>query len=341
MKNKKVICLVLAVLLIVLTACVATEPENDVVQTIPTDVTPNADGEITLCGQRFSVDSENLALNLQIRSNEVLDLSPLAWCTQLRKLSINLTVVPHVYVDKFGDPHIADQTPTDLTPLSSLAGLEWLELRVGIVDDFTPLTRLPDLKTLVLWIEGDVDLAPLSACVSLTSLMLGGRGTVDLTPVSRCPALTNLRVDVYDADWNTPDLSALSGAPCLQVLSTGAVRGLKKLVNVPLTKLVDLNDSGDILENLPDLPTLEYVEFSDEHLCDIAPLLRSSSVCSIVLEVGAQDVANMTTITSPDDPLLAYLVTSIPTAQLREFLAKAGASLAIVVDKNRTPGLAE
>ena len=336
--RKRLHCLLFALLCLMLTACSVgdyIEQPPEPVYTQP--VRPDSTGEITWGGQTFSVNAEALVLNLQVRSNEILDLSALSYCTQLRSLSLNVTVVPHIYKDKFGDPHVAEYTPTDLSPLAALSSLERLELNVNAIKDLTPLSGLYDLTTLVLWVEGDVDLTPLTSCTSLISLSLGGRGTADLTPLSRCSTLSTLRVDLYDQDWKLPDLSALSGASSLKVLSVGGCNGLSKLGNVPLERLVDHNDGGEILENLPNLDTLTAVEFSDEHLSDIGALLRMSTVTEIVLEVGMQDIESGTELTGPNDPVLDRLITSIPIAQLREFLS-GGGSITLVVSHSREAG---
>ena len=304
----------------------------------PPVITPDANGNLTFGDQTFSVDTEQLALNLNLQSNEILDLSPLAWCTQLRYLSVNLTVTPYIFRDKVNKKHVAEMTPTDLTPLAQLKNLEHLELNVGKFENFSAISSLTELESLVLWIDGAVDLTPLTACGWLNYLAIGGRGTVDLTPLSKCGALTSLRVDVYDSDWTTPDLSALSGAPSLEVLQTGASNGLSQLVNVPLWKLVDLNDSADILKNLPLLSTLECLEFSDERLNDVQPLLNHPGVRQITLEVGAQEIDGPVEILSADDPLLAALNTTIPVTQLKSFLMQGGRTITIVVDRNRTAG---
>lgn len=334
-------CLMLALSVVLLPACgkggsEVQEPERSVVSG------QISGSEITYGSQTFSAAAEKLTLNLQIRSNEILDLSALSKCTQLRRLTINLTVIPHIGYDKFNDPYIVEQVPVDLTPLSMLSALERLDLNVGRVADLSPLSRLPGLKALVLWLDGEVNLSPLAACPALAELALGGRGTVDLSPVKTFPMLTSLRVDVYDADWNTPDLSVLSGAPRLETLSIGGSRGLKDLTDVPLKKLIDINDSEDILENLPQIPTLEYLEFSDENINDILPLLRHSvRIPEIVLEVGAQEIDNFSVITSADDPVLNCLITSVPATQLRELLLQNGASITLRVDQNRSAGETE
>lgn len=337
---KKLSCLTMAMLLVLLTACSILNPEPTGPEK-PVVGGQNSGGEITFGEQTFSTAAEELVLNLEIRSNEILDLSLLTRCTQLRRLSINLTVVPHIYYDQYRDPHLAEQTPTDLTPLASLVNLEYLKLNVGRIDDLAPLAHLQKLNYLVLWIDGEIDLAPLAACGGLAELALGGRGTVDLTPIRGFTALTGLRVDVYDADWNTPDLSGLSGTPNLETLSTGASNGLSKLENVPLKELIDINDSGNVLENLPRLATLTHLEFSDEHLSDIRSLLAHPGITEIVLEVGAQDIENFTVIKSADDPMLDYLITAIPAAQLRDFLASGAATITIVLDQNRAAGALE
>ena len=332
---KKASCMVLMILCLMLTACSVGNVEEPPPEPVRTPVVrPDSTGEVTWGEQTFSIHDENLVLNIQVRSNEILDLSVLSYCTQLRSLSLNVTVVPHIYRDKYNDPHIAEYTPTDLSPLASLAGLERLELNVSAIKDLAPLSGLSELKTLVLWIEGEVDLVPLASCESLTELALGGRGTVDLTPLRQCAALSKLRVDLYDTDWNLPDLSALSGAPALKTLSVGGCNGLGDLVDVPLERLIDHNGGGDILENLPSLGTLTAVEFSDEHLDDIRPLLLHPAVTDIVLEVGMQEIESGTVITSRDDAVLEYLITPVSIAQLREFL-NGGGSITLVVSRNR------
>lgn len=333
MKYQKLVCLLIAALCFVLTACdVFVDPDGgpppEPVKTEP--VVPDSVGEITWGGQTFSPDTESLVLNLQVRSNEILDLSPLSYCTQLRYLSLHVTVVPHIYRDRLGDRRVMDFTPVDLSPLASLDNLERLDLNVQKIADLMPLASLPNLKMLALWFENDIDLTPLISCENLVNLSLGGRAVIDLSPLSRCALLTKLRVDVYDSEWNFPDLSKLSGAPSLQMLSVGSSYGLRNLTDVPLSYLVDLNDSSDILENLPMLDTLTTVECSDEHLSDIAPLLIGSSVTEIVLEVGMQEIENGTELTDPNDAVLDRLITSIPIAQLREFLS-GGGSITLVV----------
>ena len=337
---KKLTCLALVVLCVMLSACGTDNGGDDLppVTQAQGAIGPDENGEIIWGNQTFSVNAETLVLNLQVRSNEKLDLSVLSLCTNLRALTIHLTVIPHIYYDKFDDPHIADYTPTDLTPLASLTGLEHLELSVNKIEDLAPLAELPNLRMLVLWIEDEVELAPLASCDQLSGLALGGRGTVDLSPLNQCAALRSLRVDVYDSRWNTPDLSALSGAPALETLSVGASNGLADLIDVPLKSLVDLNDSEDILKNLPMLDTLTNVEFSDEHLNDISPLLTHPGVTDIVLEVGKQEIENGTVVKNANDALLTTIVTNIPVEQLREFLASGGA-ITIVVDNNREAGV--
>lgn len=334
--TKRTLCALLALLLVMMTACGTEADDRQEPERI--QVSGQISGnEIVFGSQSFDLGSEKLTLNLQIRSNEVLDLSVLGKCTQLRKLTINLTIVPHISYDKFNDPFIVAQEPVDLTPIAALSALERLELNVGKIADLSPLARLPKLNSMVLWIDGEVALDALAACPVLTELALGGRGTVDLASVKDFPVLRSLRVDVYDSDWNTPDLSALSGAQYLEVLSTGASRGLRELKGVPLKKLIDINDSGDILNDLPDLSTLEYLEFSDENIDDIAPLLqRGSSIPKIILEVGAQEIDNFSIIESASDPLLDRLITSIPVAQLRTLLSQGEVTIILRVDQNRS-----
>ena len=53
---------------------------------------------------------------------------------------------------------------------------------------------------------------------------------VDLAPLSQCAELSYLRVWIYDENGDTPDLSALSGAPKRDLMDKPNSRELEKLM---------------------------------------------------------------------------------------------------------------
>ncbi len=337
-----------ALCVLMLSACGAeppadNEPEPPVVTQQPIteqtqeEITPPA--EVTIGHQTFPTDSEELILEAQLQSDQTLDLTPLKWCTSLKSLSINLTVTPHVYFDEGGNTAVSEMSAVDLSPLANLSCVEELFLNVGAVQDLAPLAQMGALHELSLRIEDTIDLSPLADCPNLRRLALEGSRMVDLAPLSQCAELSYLRVWIYDENGDTPDLSALSGAPKLETLSIDGHKGLSELRDVPLRSVVDLANSDSILKNLPALDTLEVVEISDKYLTDIAPLVDRESVKQIILSVcSGQEFDNLTTFTEENLAELDRLVTAIPVEQLKEFLKHDGGSITIFCDWNRTSG---
>ena len=94
-----------------------------------------------LQGLQFATNLQTLDLS----SNPVRDISPLASLSKLRTLDLSTTQV------------------NDISPLAKLAALEVLSLTDTVVFDLTPLAGLTNLKTLFLEITPISDLSPLVA----------------------------------------------------------------------------------------------------------------------------------------------------------------------------------
>lgn len=331
--------------ILVFAACGTVSSQNESVETEVTrveeqpleeDVTPPS--EVTIGHQTFSTDVEELVLDAQLQSNQPLDLSLLKWCSNLKVLTVNLMVNPHVYFDEAGNIVVSEMAPVDLSPLAELDHLEDLCLNVGKVADLAPLAQMSALRQLCLVVDGAMDLSPLANCARLEELVLEGSGSVDLAPLSRCAELNYLRLCVIDENGETPDLSDLSGAPKLETLSLAGHRGLAELKDVPLRCLYDLNHSTAILEELPKLSTLETVQISDRYLTDISPLLENETVKYLTLVVDTQAIPQTTIITADNRDLLDQLITGIEKDQLSEFLNRNDGSIMVFYDFNRTDG---
>jgi hypothetical protein len=132
----------------------------------------------------------------------LLDLSPLAACTQLERfdmktqwVSVDLTGLTAVTSLK----HLAlkwhhklrDLAPDDLSPLSSCTQLEYLDLIFcSNVKYLYPLTSCPLLHHLHLHgCTSVVDISPLASCLHLTDLDLAYSYVKDLAPLASCTKL--------------------------------------------------------------------------------------------------------------------------------------------------------
>ncbi len=229
--------------------------------------TVDADGEtvqliqaevpsITIAGQEYSTDLTELDLGSMYLTDA--DIEPLQYMVNLRSLDLRQNQL------------------TDLTPLAGLTQLESLELRGNNLSDLTPLAGLTNLKTLRLGGSDSgvnnpnlQDLAPLSGLKNLEILVLPGNSQIrDLTPIS---GLTNLREFSMSGDssagaYQIADLSPLAGLTNLERLSVTIngvdslepLRDLKKLAYLFINGEGAYQDFSPISE-LTELQTLRLV----------------------------------------------------------------------------------
>ena len=229
--------------------------------------TVDADGEtvqliqaevpsITIAGQEYSTDLTELDLGSMYLTDA--DIEPLQYMVNLRSLDLRQNQL------------------TDLTPLAGLTQLESLELRGNNLSDLTPLAGLTNLKTLRLGGSDSgvnnpnlQDLAPLSGLKNLEILILPGNSQIrDLTPIS---GLTNLREFSMSGDssagaYQIADLSPLAGLTNLERLSVtiNGVDSLEPLRNLKKLAYLFINGEGAYqdfspISELTELQTLRLV----------------------------------------------------------------------------------
>ena len=137
--------------------------------------------------------------------------------------------------------YLAYQNISDLTPLSQLIWLEYIELKHNPIKDVSPLSQL----------------------VSLNSLFLFDTNVSDLTILSGCSRLTNIDVGYTQIT----SMAALDGLDSLQSLMIRKTP-LKTLDNVeahPMLEQIYLSETHlPDLNSLLDLPRLQLVEVSED-----------------------------------------------------------------------------
>ena len=227
------------------------DPGGDEIQLIEAEVP-----SITIQGTEYSTDLTELDLGSLYLTDA--DIEPLEYMVNLRSLDLRQNQL------------------TDLTPLAGLTQLESLELRGNDLLDLTPLASLTNLKTLRLGGSDSgvnnpnlQDLSPLSGLKNLETLVLPGNSQIrDLTPIS---GLTNLREFSMSGDSSTgvyqiADLSPLAGLTNLERLSVtiSGVDSLEPLRNLKKLTYLFLNGEGAYqdfspISELTELQTLRLI----------------------------------------------------------------------------------
>ena len=227
------------------------DPGGDEIQLIEAEVP-----SITIQGTEYSTDLTELDLGSLYLTDA--DIEPLEYMVNLRSLDLRQNQL------------------TDLTPLAGLTQLESLELRGNDLLDLTPLAGLTNLKTLRLGGSDSgvnnpnlQDLSPLSGLKNLETLVLPGNSQIrDLTPIS---GLTNLREFSMSGDssagaYQIADLSPLAGLTNLERLSVtiNGVDSLEPLRNLKKLAYLFINGEGAYqdfspISELMELQTLRLV----------------------------------------------------------------------------------
>ena len=227
------------------------DPGGDEIQLIEAEVP-----SITIQGTEYSTDLTELDLGSLYLTDA--DIEPLEYMVNLRSLDLRQNQL------------------TDLTPLAGLTQLESLELRGNDLLDLTPLAGLTNLKTLRLGGSDSgvnnpnlQDLSPLSGLKNLETLVLPGNSQIrDLTPIS---GLTNLREFSMSGDssagaYQIADLSPLAGLTNLERLSVtiSGVDSLEPLRNLKKLTYLFLNGEGAYqdfspISELTELQTLRLI----------------------------------------------------------------------------------
>lgn len=212
-----------------------------------------------LTGDIFPDDLEGLrqlsAVGLGISS-----LEGIQYCTDLVELAL------------------ADNLIVDLSPVSALAGLSWLDVGNNQITDLSTLAALSNLRDLGLKGNQISDLSPLSGLTSLWTISLWSNQVADLSPLADLTSLRTLDL----ADNELSDLSPLAGLSELRVLALSGNRivDISPLSRLSKLMLLDLQRNWIVdLRALENLPRLEELYLQSNRL-DLA----SSSSAMLVVE---------------------------------------------------------
>ncbi len=218
-------------------------------------------------------------IGLDVISDKVTDLSPLAKVTDLMELHLEvkaadfsplkgLTGLTGIHAD-------SAQLGPDLSWMSGMTGLEKVVIRSDAALSLKGLPSLPQLEEIVLSAEID-DLTPLvEAMPALRSIDLKGAVIADLSPLSKLDSLEE--VNLYGA--TVKDFSALAACPKLEKLTYYATKDADYSTLGKLTQVTELDGGLTMLDDigwLSGLPNLRVFDVFSEYVTDYTPLAKSN-----------------------------------------------------------------
>ena len=188
--------------------------------------------------------------HLQLRSNQIVDIRPLA---NLKKLD-TLIILENRIMDistlanltQLVELNVRDNPISDVSPLSNLRFLKYLDVSRCQIIDITPLERLTELRVLQLNHNQIVDAVPLANLRLLYKLEIHRNFTVDIQPLANLTHLAELNL----SDNDIADVSPLAN----------------------LTKLERLDIRGIPATNYTPLGGLALTHFLYEQSCELPPL---------------------------------------------------------------------
>ena len=219
---------------------------------------------------------------IDLRDNEISDLSPLAGLINLRELRLDHNFQPSDLSPLAGliNLEVLDFTfnVSDLSPLAGLINLEYLHFTDTNVSDISPLAGLINLESLGFSRTPSIsDISPLAGLVNLKFIGSWGNAISDLSPLA---GLTKLEV-INFCGGNISDLTPLAGLTGLKelYLARQEISDISLLANLTGLTRLDLhnNDISDI-SPLAKLTQLKWLELRATNISDISPLARLSQL---------------------------------------------------------------
>ncbi|MDH3330027.1 MAG: leucine-rich repeat domain-containing protein, partial [Desulfobulbaceae bacterium] len=198
--------------------------------------------------------------NLDLRWNEIGDLSPLAGLTQLTFLNLggnhNITnLSPLQNLTNLQFLYLGGNNISDISPLLELNNVTVLDIGYNYISDISILTSLYQLETLNLHYNAIANIDPLSGLEVLYEVWLEGNCIADFTPVNNVELVHGNSATAQDSDV---DGACGSADNCLGLYNPEQSDKDNDLVgdacdNCPAAANYDqLNDDNDELGNVCD-----------------------------------------------------------------------------------------
>ena len=219
--------------------------------------------KVTVAGRQFNVSTSSLVLDNMALNDSVLE--ELVALYALDSLSL------------------AENSLTDISPISKLGGLVTLNLRDNQIEDISALKSLTALRTLYLDNNPISDLSPLYNLSSLSSLSIKGISLSETQLKALARALPNCAIHSDAAQTEAQDISfgGITFKSDITELDLSGM-GLRDISAIAsCEKLVKLNLSGNEISDLSplmNLPELQWLDISNTQVSDLRPLMGIDSL---------------------------------------------------------------
>ena len=238
--------------------------------------------------QAITTHSMLSLLDVNVRNRGITDLTGLEHAHNMRSLNLG-----DEYIE--GKGYVNSNTVSDLSALSGLTNLTWIELANNRISDISPIANMTHLTSLGLtnnrisdispiaamthlaWLRLEnntiSDISPIAAMTHLESLSLGGNSISDVSPLAGMTHLKSLSL------WNNTfsDISVLSELTNLTWLelhnnNISDISALSGLTN--LTSLYLHNNNISDVSALSELTNLTSLYLHNNNISDVSPLVK-------------------------------------------------------------------
>lgn len=284
---------------------------------------------------------------LDLRTNNIIDISPLVKLTKLKWLALSRNQIKDVH--PLGELYnlekliLSRNQITNINPLTTLKNLTHLELGSNQIIDITPLESLKALTRLNLSRNKIQDICPLSILVDLEQLTVSRNRIQDIAYLINLKSLKQLDLSGNQIS-NINQLQLLNNLTWLvlsrnQIIDTTPLSELHNLTRLALSRnrikdiyfvsklknLTLLDLSGNEISNISPIKTLiNIIELylSGNKISDISPLAELSKLTRIYLDfnqiIDITPLAELSNLTKID--IRYNLITDI--SSLSEFIKK-------------------
>ncbi|MGX5681857.1 cell wall-binding repeat-containing protein [Schumannella luteola] len=172
----------------------------------------------------------------------------------------------------------------DLTPVSPLTKLLYLQIDGGIATSLAPLSSLHDLFSLRMWDLPVSNLGPLGGLTDLAYLTIAGSEITDLTPLAGLTNMDSLML------WDNPGITSVAPLAGMSQLRRLDVRESPLLTSIaPLASITTLEDvsvfDDDLtsLDGLQNSPNIDYLQADRNRIVSLAPLTNLDKLRQVTL----------------------------------------------------------
>ena len=212
---------------------------------------------------------------LDTPNSGITDLTGLEHAHNLRWLNLGAE-----YIE--GEGYVNSNTVSDLSALSELTNLNWLNLNNNNISDLSALSELTNLNWLNLINNNISDLSALSELTNLTSLYLDNNNISDISALSELKNMSSL----YLANNNISDISVLSELKNMSWLDLNNnnifdISVISELKN--LTSLYLANNNISDISALSGLTNLTQLWLHNNNISDVSALSGLTNLNSLLL----------------------------------------------------------